>query len=65
MLDLSKPVRTKGSKTPVEIIANRPGLKYPIIGIVSGEDDYVTWKEGGIFHDEHSLLNLENIPEGK
>ncbi len=64
MIDFSKPVRTKGDKMPVRILATDATTfdGKPIVGTYDG---YVeTWTAGGSYCNEPvaSGMDLENIP---
>lgn len=69
MFDPAKPVTTRrGSR--VEIVAIRPGLKQPIIGLLfdsDGDADVFQWCADGRFLEGHSssgsdLINVGPVP---
>jgi hypothetical protein len=77
MIDYSKPVRTKGSKSPVRILATDVAdPEYPVLGLArtqSGRESPVSWAADGAFvarsADGRSTnghpLDLENVPVKK
>lgn len=70
MLDLTQPMRTKGSHTPVTLLGVVPQLSQPIVGVVlytqdDGIDTFVgQWSREGHFSPNRSpgCLDLENVP---
>ena len=69
-VDFTKPVRTKGGKYPVRIIAIDNSLAKPIIGVMVGtgchfDKEANSWHANGQYHPATpgDCLDLENIPE--
>jgi hypothetical protein len=65
-VDFTKPVRTKGSKIPVRILAIDHGLTRPVVGVVLSpfQRTYTRdWSLNGLFTNIESSLDLENVPE--
>ncbi len=66
MIDWTKPVRTKGSKTPVKILSLEGPGNMSVVGyLMDGDTDICQWYPGGGFAvDPHpSDLDLENVPD--
>lgn len=62
MIDFTRPVRTKdGSKVRV-LCTDCPG-KYPVIGIIEGDNEPRNWTLEGRFHSQEHSWDLENEPQ--
>lgn len=64
-LDLSKPVGTKSTKTPVEIITTNARGNYPVAGYIGDNEVIELWTINGKYAGEHhdSPYDLENVPQ--
>lgn len=65
MIDWTKPVRTKGSKTPVKILSLAGPGNMSVVGYLEGDTDISQWYPGGGYSvdPEPSDMDLENVPE--
>mgnify|MGYP006349824711 FL=1 len=64
MLDITKPVRTKGHKYPVRILCTDRKSDWPVLALVeeeAGIEIALSYTLGGLSSEDVSL-NLENVP---
>ena len=63
VIDWTKPVRTKGEKTPVRIVCTDGPGDYPVVGFIGESDTAEQWTIiGRYFSEDTNDDDLENIP---
>lgn len=60
MIDFTKPVRTKGTKQPVEILTTKGRGRYSVLGYIGENRELRCWLSNGV-SAACGIYNLENI----